>query len=107
MIVGACWGEETGFRGWMFERLGKLLGTGAGARIATVLVTSTWFGLDHYQVQGLAGVEQATLFGLVVGTLFIATKRIWPLVFVHAAFDLTAYALIYWDLETTVAHLVF
>ncbi len=25
----------------------------------------------------------------------------------HAAFDLTAYAMIYWGLETRVAHLVF
>lgn len=25
----------------------------------------------------------------------------------HAAFDLTALAIIYWDLETAVAHLIF
>jgi hypothetical protein len=27
--------------------------------------------------------------------------------FAHAAFDLTALEIIYWDLESTVAHLIF
>ena len=30
-----------------------------------------------------------------------------PVMFAHAAFDLTALAIIYWDLEFDVAHLVF
>lgn len=29
------------------------------------------------------------------------------LIFAHAAFDLAALAMIYWNLESTVAHLVF
>ncbi len=29
------------------------------------------------------------------------------LMIAHAAFDLTALAMIYWNLETTVAHLIF
>ncbi len=29
------------------------------------------------------------------------------LMFAHAAFDLTAYAIIYWNFESDVAHLVF
>ena len=40
MIITAGFGEETVFRGYMFERLGKLLGQSLGARIVTVLVTS-------------------------------------------------------------------
>jgi membrane protease YdiL (CAAX protease family) len=106
MIVGAGFGEETLFRGYMFERFGKLFGTGAWARTLVVLLTSAWFGLDHYAVQGLAGAEQATIVGLVFGTMFAATGRIWILMFAHAAFDLTALAIIYWDLESRVAHLI-
>ena len=107
VTVGGGFGEETVFRGYMFERLGKLLGSGGGAKASIVLLTSGWFGLDHYAVQGLAGVEQATIFGLVFGTIFALTGRIWMLMCAHAAFDLTALAMIYWNLESKVAHLVF
>jgi membrane protease YdiL (CAAX protease family) len=107
MIIGAGFGEETVFRGYMFERLGKLFGRSMGARILIVLLTSVLFGLAHYSVQGLAGAEQAAIVGLVFGTIFTMTGRIWMLMVAHAAFDLTALAIIYWDLETAVAHLVF
>ena len=107
MIVIAGFGEETLFRGYMFERLGKLLGHRVWARTSIVLLTSAWFALLHYFVQGLAGVEQATITGLVFGTIFAITGRIWMLIVVHAAFDLTALAIIYWDFESRVAHLVF
>lgn len=107
VIVGAGFGEETVFRGFLFERFGKLFGPGVGAKIAIVLLTSVWFGLLHYPVQGLAGAEQATILGLVFGTIFAVTGRIWMLMFAHAAFDVTAVFIIYRDLEYYVAHLVF
>ena len=72
-----------------------------------VLLTSGLFGAAHYFDQGVAGVEQATIVGLVFGTIFAATGRIWMLMVAHAAFDLTALAMIYWNLETKVAHLIF
>ena len=107
MIVVAGFGEETLFRGYMFERLGKLFGPGISVRVLIVLITSALFGLAHYSGQGLPGVEQATITGLVFGTVFAVTGRIFMLMVAHAAFDLTALALIYWDLESAVAHLVF
>ncbi len=107
MIVVAGFGEETVFRGYMFERLGKLFGPRAWAKPAIVLITSLIFGIAHYAEQGVSGVEQATIVGLVYGTIFAVTGEIWMLMIMHAAFDLTAVAIIYWDLETKVAHLVF
>jgi uncharacterized protein len=107
MIVGAGFGEETVFRGYLFERFGKLFGHSLGAKTLIVLLTALWFGLEHYPVQGLAGAEQATIVGLVFGTIFAVTGRIWMLMCAHAAFDLTALAIIYWDLESYVAHLIF
>jgi len=107
MIVGAGFGEETLFRGYMFERLGKLLGTSVRAKAATVLLASGFFGLAHYFTQGLAGTEQAAIVGLVFGTIFAVTGRIFMLMCAHAAFDLTALAIIYWNLESRVAHLIF
>lgn len=107
VIVGAGWGEETVFRGFMFERLGKLFGTGLATRAVIVLITSILFGLAHYPEQGLAGVQQGAIVGLVFGAIFARTGSIFMLMFAHAAFDVTALAIIYWDLETAVAHFFF
>jgi membrane protease YdiL (CAAX protease family) len=107
MIFVAGFGEETVFRGYMFERLGKLFGNGLGARTLIVILTAGLFAAAHYSVQGLAGAEQAAITGLVFGTIFALTKRIWMVMFAHAAYDLVAVAMIYWSLESTVAHLIF
>jgi membrane protease YdiL (CAAX protease family) len=106
-MIAAGFGEETVFRGYLFERLGKLMGTGRSTRTSIVLVTSVLFGLGHYSNQGIAGVQQATLVGLLYGTIFAITGRIWLLMAAHAAFNLTALAMIYWNLESDVAHLIF
>jgi uncharacterized protein len=107
MIIVAGWGEETLYRGWMFERLGKLLGTSVWARTSIVVLTSVLFALPHSVDQGIAGAEQALMTGLVFGTIFALTGRIFLLMVLHAAFDVTALAMIYWNFETAVAHFFF
>jgi membrane protease YdiL (CAAX protease family) len=107
VVLGAGFGEETVFRGYLFERFGKLLGHGVWAKTLIVLITAGWFGIEHWPLQGLAGVQQATIFGLVFGTIFAVTGRIWMLMVAHAAFDVTAVAMIYWNVETAVARLIF
>jgi membrane protease YdiL (CAAX protease family) len=106
-IIGAGFGEETVYRGYLFERLGKLIGTGVGAKAATVLITTALFALGHYSGQGWPGVAQATMTGLTFGTVFAITGRIWMLMCAHAAYDVASLAIIYWDLESAVAHLIF
>lgn len=106
-IVSGGFGEETVYRGFLFERLGKLFGSGVIAKTVIVVLTATWFGLMHYADQGVPGVEQAVITGLVFGTIFAITGRIWMLMIAHAAFDITALAIIYWNLESKVAHLIF
>ena len=107
IIAGAGFGEETIFRGYMFERFGKLFGSSVRAKGLIVFITSLWFGLDHYSGQGLAGAEQAAIVGLVYGAIFAVTGRIWMLMWAHAAFDLVALAIIYCDKEAEVAHFIF
>ncbi len=107
IIAGAGFGEETVVRGWMFERLGRLLGRGTAAKAAIVLVTSAIFGAAHYPVQGVAGMQQAAIVGLVFGTIMARTGSIWMLMCAHVAFDLMALALIYWEWETDVARVFF
>lgn len=105
LLIGAGFGEEVFFRGYLFERLGKLLGSGLTPRIATVVLTAGLFAAAHYQDQGLPGVEQAVVTGLVFGGIFAWRRQLWFVMVAHAAFDLAAVALIYWDLEARVAHL--
>jgi membrane protease YdiL (CAAX protease family) len=106
-IVVASFNEETVFRGFVFERLGKLFGPGLPATIATVLVSSAWFAAVHYLEQGVEGVEQAVVTGLAFGTIFAVTRHIAISMAAHAAYDFAAIAMIYWNIESTVAHLVF
>ena len=107
MIVVAGFGEEVVFRGYLFERLGKLLGSALWTKPFIVLLTAVGFGLAHYSNQRLAGVEQAAIVGLVFGAIFARTRRLWMLMTAHAAFDLTALAMIFLDAESDVAHLIF
>ena len=107
MLVTAGFGEETLYRGWMFERLGRLFGQSVPAKIATILITSILFASLHYLEQGVPGVEQALITGLTFGSIFAITGRIFMLMIAHAAFDLTALWMIYYGLETQIAHLIF
>jgi CAAX protease family protein len=107
ILVGAGFAEETVFRGFLFERLGKLLGQRPWAKITILLITSVLFGLVHYPGQGLYGALQALFTGLLLGALYLITKRLWLSMVTHVAFDLTAVFIIYRNLETQAAHLLF
>jgi membrane protease YdiL (CAAX protease family) len=107
IVIGAGFGEEMIFRGWAFERLGKIFGSAAWARALIVVFTSAWFGYEHYSLQGTPGVQQASIVGLVFGSIFAVTGRIIPLMIAHTAFDLAAVAMIYWDFEIAVARFFF
>ena len=107
VIIGAGFGEEVFFRGYLFERIDRLLGGGRAALTAIVLFTAALFAAAHYQNQGVPGVEQAAVTGLVFGTMFAWRRQIWVVMLAHAAFDVTAVALIYWNLEEPAARLLF
>lgn len=107
ILVSAAIGEELFYRGYLFERLGRLLGKSVPARVAIVLFTSVVFGLAHVVGQGWDGATQAAFVGAVFGTIYAVTGRLWFLMFAHAGFDLTAVWIIYANLETRVAHLLF
>ena len=104
VIVGAGWGEEALFRGYLFERLGTLWGRRAVAKTATVVVTSTLFAVAH---EGASAIQQAGIVGLIFGTIYATRGGLWLLVIAHAAFDLAAVAIIYANMETRIAHLFF
>jgi membrane protease YdiL (CAAX protease family) len=107
VLVGAGFNEELVFRGFLFLQLGKAFGHSRGARLATWLLTSLYFGGVHAITQGLPGAEQATLVGLLFGGFYLVSGRLWPVIVAHASFDLTAVFLIYRGLEPRVAHWFF
>ena len=107
IVIGAGFGEETLFRGFLFERLGKLFGPGIGRKVLIVLLSAALFGAAHYPEQGIPGVQQGMVVGLVLGAVYAAAGRLFMLMIAHAAFDLTALAMIYWGYESAVAHLIF
>ena len=105
-IYGAGFSEEFFFRGYLFERLGKLFGRSTLAIVTIVILTTGLFGLAHYQ-QGPFGVINALFTGATVAIIFALTRNLWFVMFTHAAFDLAALAMIYYDVEPQVAHLIF
>ena len=105
-IAGAGFGEELVYRGFLFERLGRLLGTSAAAKMAIVLATALLFGAIHYPVHGIYSATQAFINGLVFGTTFAITGRLWLLILAHAAFDVLAILIIYAGWEERIAHLI-
>lgn len=107
ILVGAAFGEETLFRGFLFERLGKLFGPGVRKKVLIVLLSAALFGAAHYPEQGIPGMQQGVVVGLVFGAIYAWAGRLFMLMIAHAAFDLTALAMIYWNLESDVAHLIF
>jgi membrane protease YdiL (CAAX protease family) len=107
VIFGAGFAEELFFRGYLFERSARLFGKGVIATALTLLAVTALFGIAHW-AQGPAGMINAGITGFVAGLIFLYTGRnLWIPVVMHAAFDLTAGAIIYLNLETDVAHLVF
>ena len=107
VLLGAGFSEELIFRGYAFERLGKLLGTGAFAQTAVVILSTAFFAALHYQ-QGISGIENAAIAGLLAAVIYLINrKRLWTVIVMHAAFDLSSLALIYFHLEALVAHSIF
>lgn len=107
MIVGGGFGEETVWRGFLFERLRALLGASRLAATAIVVSTALVFASAHLLDQGWPGAMQALFTGLAFGIAYWRLDRLWPLMVAHAAFDVSAVLMIYWNLESSVAHAVF
>jgi membrane protease YdiL (CAAX protease family) len=107
VVIGAGFGEEVLFRGYLFERFGRWFGRSIGSSIAAVIVTTALFAAAHYSGQGRPGVEQALVTGLVFASVYARTRALPFVMIVHAAFDLAAVWLIYNGWETTVAHWFF
>jgi membrane protease YdiL (CAAX protease family) len=79
--------EEFIYRGFMVDRIGRVLGGGKwGVRLAALLCGIP-FGLVHFQ-WGIGGMFVTVIMGSVLGLMYLATRRnLWPLIAAHATLD--------------------
>jgi membrane protease YdiL (CAAX protease family) len=80
MFIGVY--EEILFRGFILSRLRALCGSSALA----ILLSSAVFGALHFS-QGLVGMCQTAVVGLVLAILATRTRSIWPAILSHATID--------------------
>lgn len=84
--------EEVVFRGFLLGRLRAALPLGSGPDAArrrdvlAVVAVSLCFGLGH-GYQGVLGMVQTTVVGLVFSALVVFGKSLWPAVLAHATID--------------------
>ena len=91
----AAVGEELCFRGFLMNRVARLLGSDRVAWGVSLVATSVLFGWGHTE-QGIAGWIQEGLSGLLLGLLFLATGRnlLAPII-AHGVSNTVAFVLIY------------
>jgi len=74
--------EEFLYRGYLLTRLRDWLGN----RWLPLLISSTAFALSHLY-QGYYGPVHSFVFGLAMGIIMMATRRLYIVAFAHAAWD--------------------
>jgi membrane protease YdiL (CAAX protease family) len=70
----AAFGEEMVYRGYLMNRVADLLNRTRGAWIVSLLAVHFGFGLAH-AYQGLTGVIDEGLMGLLLGLIYLRTGR--------------------------------
>jgi membrane protease YdiL (CAAX protease family) len=73
-LVLAALGEELVWRGFALPRVAGVLGGSRAGWAAALALVNAGFGLAHLY-QGETGVVEATLAGLMLGALYLATGR--------------------------------
>ena len=85
IVGGLC--EECLFRGFLFDRVEKLLGGGTAAIAMAIVAQAVLFGSLHLYAGTFAFVY-ASLFALAHGIFYVAGGRnLWPLILVHGTWD--------------------
>jgi membrane protease YdiL (CAAX protease family) len=78
-VIVAPVAEETFFRGFMLQGIGKRLGYTWGTVISSAL-----FALAHISPTNLVPIF---ILGLMLSWIYYKTKSIWPCIIVHAAYN--------------------
>ena len=91
----AAFGEEMVFRGYVLNRLTDLFGHSKPGWILSLMVSTLLFGFAH-GYQGITGVLDTILAGMLLGALYLASQRnLWQPVIAHGVIDTVGFTLIF------------
>jgi uncharacterized protein len=90
-----AFGEEVCFRGFLMNRLARLMGQSRWAWLASLVLSSVLFGWGHTE-QGITGWVQEGLAALFLGAMFLLSGKnlVVPMV-AHGTSNTLAFVLIY------------
>jgi CAAX protease family protein len=79
IVIGLAWtlaafGEEMVYRGYVMNRVADLGRRTRGAWVVSLIVVNVAFGLAH-TYQGITGVIENCLDGILLGWMYLGTKR--------------------------------
>jgi len=89
LIIGSVFNgfaEELVMRGYLIPRLGRVLGSWWSA-----MVLSSVLFAGYHLYQGVWGAGTVLVTGLIFGSCFILTRRLWPVVIAHILADIVAF----------------
>src|SRR6266513_1082546 len=87
VIIGAGFGEEYLFRGFLFQRLAMLFGGSKLGWGMACLIQAALFGFAH-AYQNPLGMLLTGLIGLTMGLVFLGTRRnLWAPIIAHTLYD--------------------
>ena len=87
--------EEMFFRAYLFNRLTDLFGRERAGLILALVIQAILFGLGH-TYQGLTGVIDTALAGLLIGMIYLYGRRnLWLPILVHGVIDTLGFLLIF------------
>jgi hypothetical protein len=78
--------EKLAIRGYFIPRLERVV----KSKVLALLISAACFGGMHLR-RGVVAVWGTFWFGVIYGIAFIWTRRLWPTVFAHAAYDFAVF----------------
>ena len=97
MWLMAAFGEEMVFRGYLMNRVAGIGRKTPPAWLGSLIVVSAFFGSSH-EAQGLTGMVQEGLAGLILGLLYLGSRRNLAVpIIAHGISNTLAFVLIYLD----------
>jgi membrane protease YdiL (CAAX protease family) len=96
----AAFPEEMAYRGYALNRIADLFGRSRAAFAVSAILVGILFGFAH-TAQGLAGVLDNVLAGLLFSALYLASGRnLWLPILVHGVVDTTSLVLLFLGVTT-------
>ncbi len=87
------------FRAYLMNRIADIVGRTRIGWVIALLVSSFIFGLPH-NYEGLAGMINASVIGMLIGTLYLISKRnLWSAIICHGLIDSVFLVTVYLRLE--------